>query len=115
MENTQSKMLPTDADFDKAELKTSALKWAELTEGKYIIEGRRELTTSYGDAMILTLSPYDDGDVCGNMNETVEVWACNRLMQKLKHQPDTKCIRNNGLRISQKNKGHEYYSFDLWE
>ena len=105
MGNTQSKMLPTDADFDRVEYKP-ALKWAKLLQGKYSIKGKRELSTQYGDAMILSLTPFEEG-------ETVEVWAPNRLMRQLQDKPDAKYLRNNGLRVSSKNKTHKFHSFDL--
>lgn len=108
MENSQSKMFPTDAEFDKVEDKPT-MKWADLPQGIYRIEGQRELSTQYGDALILTLQPSIDS----NMSGTVDVWCPNRLVEKLRTKPDTKYIRNNGLKVSQNNKAHKYHSFDL--
>ena len=83
------------------------MKWAALPQGKYIIEGMRELSTQYGDAIILTLTAFED------LDDTIEVWTCERLREQIKNKHDFKYVRNNGLKLSQKNKTHSYYSFDL--
>ena len=100
---------PTNADFDKAEHKP-AIKWRELTQGIYRIEGRREFNTQHGNALILSLyKPGEDGIE----TDVVEVWAPERLQDQLKNKPSAEYIRKNGLKTSQKNRAHQYHSFDL--
>lgn len=105
---TNTKMFPSDEDFARAEIQP-AIKWADLPQGKYCIAEKKEVKTKYGDTLILTLTPYKDEKCL----ENILVWAPERLVQQLKEKPDARYIRNDGLKVSSKNKSHKFHSFVL--
>ena len=47
------------------------------------------------------------------MSDAIEAWAPDCLKEELEKNMDSKYIRYNGLKSSQKNKGHKYHSFDF--
>ena len=104
MGNTQSKMLPTDADFDK--VGEPVLKWRDLPVGKYIIKAKKPFKSQFGDGMKLILIPFEG-------TEAVEVWACMNLVKDLLERSEVEYIRHEGLKQSGKNETQQYFSYSL--
>ena len=98
-------MFPSDVEFNKLQIGRPVIKWSQLPQGIYKIIDKKEFVSHHGESMILSL-------VTNSSDEKTDVWAPGRLIAELKYKPHITYLRNNGLKVSQKNTAHKYHSFD---
>ena len=81
------------------------IKWRELPRGIYAIKDSKQMTTKFGDTVVLMIETED--------GTAYKVWAPNRLAKQLTSDPGARYVRNMGLRESANNPAKSYFDFDI--
>ena len=95
-------------EFPKAEEFTvepakTCIKWRDLPIGVYKLIAKLSTRSKFGDGMRLELENVT--------NEKTFVWAPTRLVKTLNENNAIEFILNNGLKQSDFDSSHSYYSF----
>ena len=93
---------PTIEDF-RLEAQDNAIKWRDLPLGIFKIISKHSTKSKFGPGMLLQLeNVVEDKIVC---------WACARLVEQLKENPEIQFILNEGLKQSKTEPSNQYFAF----